>query len=99
MTEIQKYPLFFAAPRPAALPEAAPPVPSPATAVVSATAKKELVQAKRREDELTVRLAAMEAELTTLRSSHGGAQDQIAELSDRLMVRPLLPCSSVLCPV
>lgn len=87
-----------AAPRPAAPAEAAPAVPSPAAAVVSATAKKELVQAKRREEELTVRLAAIEAELTTLRSSHGGAQDQIAELSDRLMVHPLSllfihPCS------
>lgn len=91
LTEVLKYPMCLAAPRPAAPAEAAPPVPSPAAAVVSATAKKELVQAKRREDELTVRLAAMEAELTTLRNSHGGAQDQIAELSDRLMVHSLLP--------
>ena len=56
--------------------------------LVPATVKKELTQAKRREDELTVRLAAMEAELATLRGSHGNAQGQIAEISERLVVRP-----------
>ena len=55
--------------------------------LVPASAKKELAHAKRREDQLTVRLAAMEAELATLRGSHGNAQGQIAEISERLVVR------------
>ena len=77
------------------VPRAAAEAPAPVPAAAAVVPKKELVQAKRREDELTVRLAAMEAELATLRGSHGNAQGQIAEVNERLVVRILLSTSQL----
>ena len=66
---------------------------APNPAVANAL-KADLAAAKRREDELSTRLAALEAELGSLRGAKADLTERVAELTERLQVR--LP-SSVLC--
>ena len=66
---------------------AAPPAaPAAAAAPAAPAAKQELVHARRREDELSTRLAAMEAELGAARTSRTDLLEQLAELTQRLQV-------------
>lgn len=52
--------------------------------------KKEVETLRRREEELTTRLAAVEAELTVSRGSKADLMAQIAELKRSVQVRSLL---------
>ena len=62
-----------------------------APAPEDAALKREVETLRRREEELTTRLAAVEAELTTSRSSKADLMAQIAELKRSVQVRsPLI---------